>query len=61
MVISRSPWAVSWGSGAMLARHVLAAAAVKFPVVEFDRYSGNVFDGIAAAYAYATGTLGFPR
>ena len=29
-------------------------------MIEFDRYSGNIFDGIAAAYSYAGGTLGFP-
>ena len=53
---------VPWGSGELPAAQILAAASVlEFPVIEFDRYSGDIFDGIAAAYAYATGTLGFPR
>ena len=51
-----------WGRGELPAAQIIAAAtALEFPVIEFDRYSGNVLDGIAAAYAYATGTLGFPR
>jgi sugar phosphate isomerase/epimerase len=51
-----------WGSGDLPAAQIVAAAtALEFPVIEFDQYSGDIFDGIAAAYAYATGTLGFPR
>jgi sugar phosphate isomerase/epimerase len=51
-----------WGSGDLPAAQIIAAAtALEFPVIEFDRYSADIFDGIAAAYAYATGTLGFPR
>jgi sugar phosphate isomerase/epimerase len=51
-----------WGRGDLPAAQIIAAAAaLEFPVIEFDRYSADIFDGIGAAYAYATGTLGFPR
>jgi sugar phosphate isomerase/epimerase len=35
-----------------------AAKAVEYPVLEFDDYAGDIFDGIAASYAYATDVLG---
>ena len=50
------------GSGELPAAQVLAAAtALEVPVIEFDAYAGDIFDGVAAAYAYATTILGFPR
>lgn len=50
------------GSGELPAAEILAAkTALEVPVIEFDEYAGDIFDGVAAAYAYATGTLGFPR
>jgi len=42
------------GSGAMPVAEVVAAApAVEVPVLEFDAYAGDIFDGIAASYAFA--------
>jgi hypothetical protein len=32
-----------------------AATATELAVLEFDDYAGDVFDGIAAGYAYLTG------
>jgi sugar phosphate isomerase/epimerase len=50
------------GSGALPAAAIIAAAtSLEFPVLEFDDYAGDIFDGIAASYAYATGTLGAAR
>lgn len=50
------------GSGDLPAADILAAAtAVEVPVIEFDQYGGDIFEGIATAYGYATSTLGFPR
>jgi len=47
------------GSGDLPAVEVVAAAgALEYPVLEFDAYAGDIFDGIAASYAYATGVLG---
>lgn len=50
------------GSGDLPAAEILDAATnLEFPVIEFDQYRADIFDGVAAAYAYATGTLGFRR
>jgi sugar phosphate isomerase/epimerase len=50
------------GTGDLPARQILdATAALEVPVIEFDAYAGDIFDGISTAYAYATGTLGFAR
>lgn len=50
------------GSGDLPAAQIIAAAtALEVPVIEFDAYAGDIFDGLAAAYAYATTALGFPR
>jgi len=50
------------GSGDLPAAQILAATtALQVPVIEFDQYAGDIFDGVAAAYRYATGTLGFAR
>lgn len=50
------------GSGDLDAAEIVAAASgLRFPVLEFDEYAGDIFEGIAAAYAYAVGTLGAPR
>jgi sugar phosphate isomerase/epimerase len=44
------------GSGAMPVTEILAAApAVELGVLEFDDYRGDLFEGLAAGYAYATG------
>ncbi len=43
------------GSGAMPVDDIVAAAtAVEIPVLEFDDYAGDLFDGIAQSFAYAT-------
>ena len=43
------------GSGAMPVTEIMrAATAVELAVLEFDDYAGDVFDGIAAGYAYLT-------
>jgi sugar phosphate isomerase/epimerase len=50
------------GSGELPAAEILAACnALEVPVLEFDNYAGDIFDGIATAYHYATSTLGFSR
>ena len=50
------------GQGELPAPEIIAAAtALEFPVLEFDQYAGDIFEGIAASYAYATGTLGASR
>ena len=50
------------GGGELPAAAIVAAAtSVQYPVLEFDDYSGDIFEGIAASYAYATGTLGAAR
>ncbi len=42
------------GAGSMPVAAVVAAApAVEVPVLEFDAYAGDIFDGIAASYAFA--------
>jgi sugar phosphate isomerase/epimerase len=44
------------GAGAMPVPEILAAAtATELAVLEFDDYAGDMFDGIAAGYAYLTG------
>ena len=40
---------------------ISAATALEVPVLEFDNYEGDIFEGIAASYAYATGPLGARR
>jgi sugar phosphate isomerase/epimerase len=40
------------GRGRMPMREVLAAAPAALRVVEFDRYDGDIFAGLAASYAY---------
>lgn len=40
---------------------IAAATALEIPVLEFDSYEGAIVEGIAASYAYATGTLGAQR
>ena len=50
------------GSGELPAEEILAATtALEVPVLEFDQYAGDIFDGIATGYEYATSTLGFAR
>jgi sugar phosphate isomerase/epimerase len=50
------------GSGDLPAAQIVAAAtALEVPVIEFDAYAGDIFEAVAAAYAYATTTLAFPR
>ena len=50
------------GAGDLPAAEILAAAtALEVPVIEFDQYAGDIFQGVAAAYEYATSTLGFAR
>jgi sugar phosphate isomerase/epimerase len=50
------------GSGELPAAEILAAAtALEVPVIEFDQYAGDIFDGVATAYRYATTSLGFSR
>jgi sugar phosphate isomerase/epimerase len=44
------------GQGRVPLTEVLAAAPTALRVVEFDAYDGDVFDGIAASYAYLTGS-----
>jgi sugar phosphate isomerase/epimerase len=50
------------GSGELPVAGIIAAAtSLEFPVLEFDDYAGDIFAGISASYAYATGTLGAAR
>jgi len=50
------------GSGDLPAAEILAATtALEVPVLEFDNYAGDIFEGIGTAYRYATSTLGFSR
>ena len=50
------------GQGELPAIEIISSAkALEVPVLEFDAYAGDIFDGIAASYAYATGTLGARR
>ena len=42
------------GRGAMPVPEVVAAApAVEFPVLEFDAYAGDIFEGLTASFEYA--------
>ncbi|WKK70689.1 TIM barrel protein [Rathayibacter oskolensis] len=43
------------GAGAMDIPAVLAAAPQALPVLEFDAYAGDIFEGLTAAYSYVTG------
>ncbi|HEX6356999.1 sugar phosphate isomerase/epimerase family protein [Actinophytocola sp.] len=43
------------GQGRVPVADVLAAAPEALRVVEFDAYDGDIFDGLAASYAYLTG------
>ncbi len=44
------------GAGAMPVADIIAAAtAVEIPVLEFDDYAGDLFQGIAESYSFATG------
>jgi sugar phosphate isomerase/epimerase len=43
------------GQGQVPVADVLAAAKDALWVVEFDKYDGDIFEGIAASYAYLTG------
>lgn len=43
------------GQGRVPVADVLAAAPNALRVVEFDAYDGDMFDGLAASYAYVTG------
>jgi sugar phosphate isomerase/epimerase len=43
------------GQGRVPVADVLAAAPAALRVVEFDAYDGDIFDGLAASYAYLTG------
>lgn len=50
------------GSGELPAAAIVAAAgSLEVPVLEFDHYAGDILEGVATGYAYATGTLGFPQ
>jgi sugar phosphate isomerase/epimerase len=50
------------GAGEMDFPPIIAAArALEVPVLEFDAYAGDIFEGIAAGYSYATSTLGATR
>ena len=50
------------GQGDLPAADVVAAAtALQYPVIEFDEYAGDIFEGIATSYEYATSTLGARR
>ncbi|MDX6368047.1 MAG: hypothetical protein QOK30_3123 [Nocardioidaceae bacterium] len=50
------------GKGDLPAADILAAAsALQFPVLEFDDYDGDIFDGIEESYRFATTTLGARR
>ena len=43
------------GEGRVPVADVLAAAPAALRVVEFDAYDGDIFEGLAASYAYLTG------
>jgi sugar phosphate isomerase/epimerase len=50
------------GKGDLPAADILAAAgALQFPVIEFDDYAGDIFNGIEESYRFATTTLGARR
>jgi sugar phosphate isomerase/epimerase len=43
------------GQGRAPVDEVLAAAPAALRVIEFDQYAGDIFEGIAASFAYVTG------
>lgn len=43
------------GEGAMDVPGILAAAGQALPVLEFDAYAGDIFEGLEAAHRYVTG------
>lgn len=43
------------GEGAMDVPGILAAAPEALPVLEFDAYAGDIFEGLEAAHRYVTG------
>lgn len=50
------------GQGDVPLKEAIAAAPnARYAVVEFDHYAGDIFDGVAASYAYLTGILGDAR
>jgi sugar phosphate isomerase/epimerase len=50
------------GRGDLPAADILAAARrLQYPVLEFDDYAGDIFDGIEESYRFATTTLGARR
>jgi sugar phosphate isomerase/epimerase len=50
------------GRGDLPAADILAAARwLQFPVLEFDDYAGDIFEGIEESYRFATTTLGARR
>jgi hypothetical protein len=50
------------GRGDLPAAEIIAAApGLQFPVLEFDAYAGDIFEGIATSYAYAKNVLGARR
>ena len=53
---------VPLGSGDLPAAAIIeAASGLEYPVVEFDDYAGDIFEGIAAAYAFGRDSLGALR
>ena len=47
------------GRGDLPAPEIIAAAPeVQFPVLEFDAYDGDIFEGIATSYAYVEQSVG---
>ena len=47
------------GDGAMPVADIVAAAAyLEYPVLEFDDYAGDIFDGVARSFAFASGLSG---
>jgi sugar phosphate isomerase/epimerase len=50
------------GHGDLPAAEIVAAASgLQFPVLEFDDYAGDIFDGVEESYRFATTTLGARR
>jgi hypothetical protein len=43
------------GEGQVPINDVIAAAPNALRVIEFDAYDGDIFDGIAASYAFLSG------
>jgi hypothetical protein len=40
-----------------LAESLQAASGIEYAVVEFDKYAGDIFEGIAGSYAFLSDTL----